>query len=220
MYRFMTGDGRLYEVRHSNGSQARHQSQFADERFYHTKGNELKAEWEELWIRDDIVHRGTDTSPGSGEYYTLYDSEVAGSAWAPRYWRVGELYERNPLVVFYRKSDCGIVRSGTQQSWLRFDAYYPEYTFGSGITLTNVIQLTWLPSPDGEPIESYLYAEEYGLVGWGSNDRGNSYVSEIHAPGQRPNNKREVIPCIDQSGRLRPSPLLSYEPLPREFWVK
>lgn len=40
MTRFMIGDGRLYEVRHSGGSQARHQTQIEAGRFYHTKGNE------------------------------------------------------------------------------------------------------------------------------------------------------------------------------------
>lgn len=220
MNRFITGDSRLYEVRHSSGSQARHQTQYSGDRFYHTKGNEFKAEWEELWIANDIVYRGTDTSPGNGQYYTLYDSDVAGSAWAPRYWRIGDLYERNPLVVFYRKSDCGVVLSGTQRSWLRLVAYHPTYTFGSGITLNNVVELAWLPTPDGAPIENYFYAENYGLVGWGSNDRGLSYISEIHAPGQRPNNKREVIGCMSRSGRLPPLPSLSFAPLPREYWVK
>ncbi|MEZ4516635.1 MAG: hypothetical protein R3C44_07285 [Chloroflexota bacterium] len=69
---------------------------------------------------EDIIYRGTDTSPGDGHFYTLYEDDVAGSAWSPRYWRVGDLFERDPYVVFYNKSDCGIVASGYQQSWLRF----------------------------------------------------------------------------------------------------
>ncbi len=78
MARFMTGDGRLYEVQHSNGSQARHQTQFEDVRFFHTKGNEILAEWEELWAGKELIYRGTDTSPGSGQYYTLYENDTAG----------------------------------------------------------------------------------------------------------------------------------------------
>jgi hypothetical protein len=42
MTRFMFGDGRLYEVMHSVGSQARHQTQIEAGRFYQTKGNEWK----------------------------------------------------------------------------------------------------------------------------------------------------------------------------------
>lgn len=221
MSRYMTGDGRLYEVQHSGGSQARHQTQFVGPRFYHTKGNEFKAEWEELWVANDVVYRGTDTSPGNDQYYTLYDTQgLAGSAWAPRYWHVGDLYERNPFVVFYRKSDCGVALSGYQRSWLRFEAFYPTYTFASGIQVENVVELTWLLSPAGQPLESYFYAENFGLVGWGSEDRGYSYVSEVHAPGARPDNKREVIPCMDQGGRLRYSPDLSFGPLPPEYRVK
>lgn len=221
MVDFMVGDGRLYEVRHSGGSQARHQTQIGTGHFYHTKGNEIKAEWEELWNKGNIIYRGTDTSPGNNQYYTLYEGGVAGSAWSPRLWRVGDLYERNPFVVFYRKDNCQIVASGYQRSWLRFEGYYPVYTFQSGLRLRNVIQLTWLLQPNGQPIESYFYAESYGLVGWGSSDRGYSYISEIHAPGQRPDNKREVIGCQNLlSNRLRFSPELNFGPLPPGFRAK
>ena len=220
MARFMIGDGRLYEVQHSGGSQARHQTQVTPTRFYHTKGSEWSAEWEELWASADTIYRGTDTSPGDGRYYTLYDGDQPGSAWSPRFWDVGDLYERNPFVVFYRKSDCEVVLSGYQRSWLRFEAFYPAYTFRSGIKLYNVVELTWLLSPDGEPVESYFYAENFGLVGWGSADRGYSYVNEVHQPGARPDNKREVIACLDGRAHLLLGPALNYGPLPPEFRVK
>ena len=202
MAQFMIGDRRLYEVQHSGGSQARHQTQVEGDRFYHTKGDEITAEWEELWATEDTIYRGTDTSPGNGLYYTLYENNQARSAWSPRFWDVGDVYERRPFVVFFRKSNCTVTADGFQPSWLRFEAYYPSYTFRSGITLRNVIELTWLLEEDGEAIESYFYAEGYGLVGWGSIDHGFSYVSSLHEPGQRPDNKREVIACLDQSGRL------------------
>lgn len=218
MVRYMVGDGRLYEVRHSSGSQARHQTQVEDVRFFHTKGNEIKAEWEELWASESIIYRGTDTSPGNDQYYTLYEDGEAGSAWSPRYWHVGDLYERNPFVVFYRKSDCRVVASGFQRSWLRFEAFHATYTFESGITLPQVVELTWLLKPDGNPVESYFYAEDYGLVGWGSEDRGYSYINEIHEPGQRPENRRELIPCQGQHpGQLLLSPELNFGPLPPGF---
>lgn len=223
MMQFMAdGGGVLYEVRHSSGAQARHQTQFTGGRFFHTKGNEIRAEWEELWSTEEIIYRGTDTSPGNDQFYTLYEDDVAGSAWSPRHWRVGDLYERNPYVVFYRKGDCSIVASGFQQSWLRFEAYHPTLTFDSGIALDNVIELTWLLSPDGEPIESYFYAADYGLVGWGSSDRGYSYVNEVHAPGQRPNNTRETVSCLNRVGgnKLLFSPELNFGPLPPGFRAK
>lgn len=221
MVGFMVGDGRLYEVRHNSGSQARHQTQIGTGHFYHTKGNELKAEWEELWAKGGFIYRGTDTSPGNNQYYTLYENSVAGSPWSPRQWRVGDLYERRPYVVFFRKDNCQVVASGFQRSWLRFEGYYPAYTFQSGIRLRNVIELTWLLQPNGQPIESYFYAESYGLVGWGSSDRGYSYINEIHAPGQRPDNKREVINCLQPTlNSLRENLELNYGPLPPGFRAK
>lgn len=227
MTHYMIGDGRLYEVKHSSDSQARHQTQIGGGHFFHTKGNEIKAEWEELWVKGGVIYRGTDTSPGDNQYYTLYENntpgKISGSAWSPRHWRVGDLYERNPYVVFYQKSNCDLVpnKNGFQRSWLRFEAFYPTYTFQSGLKLTNVIELTWLLQPDGEPIESYFYAQSFGLVGWGSVDRGYSYINEIHAPDQRPDNKMEVISCLGKtSNRLRSSPLLNSGPLPPNYRVK
>ncbi len=220
MAQFMIGKGRLYEVQHSGGSQARHQTQIAKGRFYHTKGDELKAEWEELWATEDTIYRGTDTSPGNNQYYTLFDDNAAGSAWSPRYWDVGDVYERNPFVIFFSKSDCRVVADGFQRSWLRFEAYYPTYTFRSGIALHNVIELSWLLKEDGDPVESYFYAENYGLVGWGSVDRGFSYVSWLHEPGQRPDNKREVIACLARTSQRPPSTLLDDGPLPPGFRAK
>lgn len=221
MAQYMISDGALYEVRHSSGSQARHQTQSEADRFFHTKGNEIAAEWEELWATEETIFRGTDTSPGNGQYYTLYEDNVAGSPWSPRHWRVGDLYERNPFVVFYRKDDCAVVASGFQRSWLRFEAFHPTYEFQTGITLENVIELTWLLDPEGEAIESYLYAEGYGLVGWGSNDRGNSEISEIHAPGARPDNKRETITCLSSSLNLLESMNeLNFGPLPEGYRAK
>jgi len=237
MARFMTidvpgGFGPLYEVRHNTGSQARHQTQVTPDRFYHTKGENV-AEWEELWIKNDLVYRGTDTSPGNGEYYTLYADDAigtpAGSAWSPRFWRVGDIYERNPYVVFYRKSDCGAVpgKNGFQPSWLRFEAYYPTYTFKhnvsglADITLSNVVELSWLLQLDGEPEERYFYAESYGLVGWSSRDGKVSAISEIHGPGERPPNEREEIKCLNRASNwLRPNSLLHSGLLPLEYRVK
>jgi hypothetical protein len=131
---------------------------------------------------------------------------------------VGETYERNPYVVFYRKSDCKIEASGSQRSWLRFEAFYPQYTFQSGITLNNVIKLAWLLTENGQPEENYFYAEDYGLVGWGSLSHGFSYISELHAPDARPDNTREIISCLDKLDQpLRYIHELNFGPLPMEY---
>ena len=203
MAQFMIGDGRLYEIkliRPDDGgeSQARNQTQTTTSRFYHTKGNEVAAEWEELWADDDFIYRGTDTSPGDNQYYTLYEDagSTYGSPWSPRHWRVGDIYERSPLVIFYDKSNCNMAVSGTQTTSLKFQAFHESITFDSGITLENVVELGWIITPGAEPTESYFYAENYGLAGWSSNDRGFSFISEEHAPDARPDNTREEIGCL------------------------
>lgn len=204
MVDFLKGDDRLFEVQFvnadgSSGPQARHQTQIEGRTFYHTKGSEWHAEWEELWYDDGYIYRGTDTSPGNGQYYTLRDPGQYGSKWAPRYWKEGQIFYREPHVTFYDKSSCQPVLGGTQGSYLRLDNYYKEYTFQSGITLKNVVELSWLLRHDGQPVERYYYAEFYGLVGWRSNTGAHSYINELHEPGTRPDNLREDIPCLDTS---------------------
>ena len=171
-----------------------------------------------MWAANSLIYRGTDTSPGNDQYYTLYEGSEAGSPWSPRYWKVGEIYERNPYVVFRNKANCEIVDSGFHNTWLRFDAVYDQYTFESGITLNNVIKLAWLLHPNDQPIEYYFYAENYGLAGWGSNDRGYSYISEIFSQDERKDNVREAIPCM--SGLEQPliiGPELNFGPLPEPY---
>jgi hypothetical protein len=214
MVPYIATGGVLYEVQHSSGSQARHQTQYAADRFFHTKGHEAHAEWEELWYSAETIYRGTDTSPGAEQYYTLRDGGQYGAAWAPRYWRVGDVFERNPLVTFYHKSDCSLAITRMQRSWLRFEARHASYTFAGGITLPNVVELAWLTSLDEPPVERYFYAAGYGLVGWQGAGIGSSGISEIHAPGQRPDNSRETIRCLDRSGAL---PGLDIAPL--RLWL-
>ncbi len=87
--------------------------------------------------------------------------------------------------------------------------------------MSEVVELGWLLSPGGPTIESYFYAKDYGLVGWGSDDRGYSYISEIHDPGARPDNKREVIPCLQTYAStnelLQRNPDINLGPLPPEL---
>lgn len=231
--RYLTGDGRLYEVKFTGDfeTQARHQTQFSGNRFYHTKGNEVKAEWEELWDDPGYIYRGTDTSPGDERYYTLYESideyinGNPGSRWAERHMSVGELYFRRPYVVFFNKSDCSLVVGGYwDPSWLKFQAIHESYTFDTGFTLDNVVELAWMPGNEQGPTqpvdERYFYAEGYGLVGWKKSSNGwQSAISEEHAPGDREDNLREEISCLNNTSHVRQSwsPKLLDGPLPEPY---
>ena len=157
--------------------------------------------------------RGTDTSPGGGLYYTLRDNGEYGSKWSPRHWNVGDIYERNPWVTFYRKSDCQKTLEGGQRTWLKFEAYHSEYTFDSDITVQDVIVLAWLTTLGNPPEERYFYSGDFGLVGWENAKGDYSHVSEVHGPGTRPDNVREVIHCLDM-GDLPAPALPDYTPFP------
>ncbi len=210
MLDFFLGDEELiFEVQFFDGepdprAQARHQTQISGTVLFHTKGNNERAEWEELWADDDFIYRGSDTSPGNGQYYTLRDPGMYGSKWAPRYWAVGETFYRLPHVTFYDKLSCAPLSGGRHGTYLRFEAFHRTYTFESGITLDYVIELAWLGRHDGPPLERYFYADSYGLVGWWSSSGFHSHISEIHAPGARPDNMREKIGCLDRSATVPP----------------
>jgi GH25 family lysozyme M1 (1,4-beta-N-acetylmuramidase) len=202
---YMTGmlgpDGRgpLFEVRHSSGSQARHQTQRDPHRpgwYYLTKGNELSAEWEHFGADDKAIYRGRDTSPGGGMMYTLYGAPgVYGSVWAPRRMAVGETFPRNPLVRWQRIADCQTTEERRQPSTIRLAAAQKAMMV-NGIFVGDCILLQWL-LPNGRVEETWTFSRMYGLVTWTKADGQRSEISEAHAPGQRPDNRRQVITCAE-----------------------
>ena len=158
------------------------------------------AQWEELWADDAYLYRGTDTSYSQDTYYTLRDDVLSyGSRWCPRTWRLGELYERNPMVTFYWKSDCTPrtgLSAGRQRTWLRFAAVHDSYLIG-GQLLRDVIELHWLAAPNSTtPLETYLYARNYGLVAWTAANKSHSRIVEQFEPGERPPMVPETISCL------------------------
>jgi len=190
--------GVLYEVQTENGPQQRHQTQVEGSVFYHTKDRE----WEQLMHDSGYIYRFTDTSPGPAggrpRYYQLRDGGDAWSRWCPRYMELNEVYERGPVVSFYWKDDCSKISEDFAPSLIKLEAVHNSYEFFTGITLQNVVQLAWLHM-DHNFAERYFYARDFGLVGWESSSGARSAISEIHAPGTRPNNTREVINCIDST---------------------
>jgi hypothetical protein len=192
--------GPLYEVQTENGPQQRHQTHYDGQQYFHTKGGDgtaKPAEWEQLKYDINYVYRGIDTSPSDdqSQYYELRDDpNDAWSAWAPRYMSEGQVFHRYPFVTFHLKKNCELVSEGRQASLLKLEHGPKEVTFFTGITLTNVIRLLWTDL-ESNPIERYYYAEGYGLVGWEGRGR-RAAISEIHSPGSRPDNIREVIGCL------------------------
>lgn len=220
MLPYVRGDGRIYEMKHffemPNGTQIgqqRVQTQIEGQRFYQTKNSE----WEELWADDRFIYRGTDTSPGSGNFYTLMDGDRYGTAWIPRFMAVGQTYRRSVTVVSRRKGNCVMNShlSGRHITWVRLEAMHNSLTLpdvegrpGRGIKVRDVIVLAAYNEvkgrPASQPFERYYYGKGFGLIMWEGIDtdhRGSSFLVQIHNPGDRPDNVRERIPCLDN---LRP----------------
>ena len=217
---YLRGDGRLYEMKYifdaPNGpliGQQRAQTQHEGARFYQTKNSE----WEEMWADDRFIYRGTDTSPGSGNFYTLMDGERYGTTWVPRFMAVDQLYRRSVVVVSRRKGNCVMNShlSGRHITWVRLEAIHNSLTLpdvegrpGRGHQVDDVVVLAAYNEAKGrpaeKPFERYYYAKGFGLVMWEGIDtdhRGYSFLVQVHKPGDRPDNVRERIPCLES---LRP----------------
>ena len=214
MLPYLRGDGRLYEMKHifdmPNGpliGQQRVQTQHEGQRFYQTKNSE----WEEMWVDDRFIYRGTDTSPGSGNFYSLMDGERYGTVWIPRFMAVGQVYRRSVTVVSRRKGNCVMNShlSGRHVTWIRLEALHDDLTLpdvegrpGRGVRLKDVVVLAASNEvngrPDDKPFERYYYAKGFGLVMWEGiavDHKGISFLVQVHNPGDRPDNVRERIPC-------------------------
>jgi hypothetical protein len=196
MLKFLRGDGRLYDLRFNwaGGGSQRLQTLVEGDRFYHVKFRE----WEELWADEQFIYRGTDTSPGGGEVYTLTENGQYGSPWIPRRMTIGVTFRRTPLVIFRRKSD-GVEVPGKKfvhTTWIKLEEVRSSHKFSSGIELKNVAVLAALEDAGGKPgtapFERYYYAENYGLVAW-QGSLGESVIEHEFALGTAPNNEREVI---------------------------
>lgn len=199
---------RLYEVETKvNGVgivQQRHQSHRdgMGNVFYHTKGGDgphHPAEWEQLKLSGDKIQRYTDTSMGDQMYYTL-TTQGAGLPfvnWLKRYMKAGEVFISRPAVTVFMKSNCAVVSGPANTTdYLKFVKVHPTLACYNNIILHDVIELHWSKAPDFSRVEeTYFYSKDpraEGLVGWGNNRDGRwAFVSELHEPGQRPDNVRE-----------------------------
>jgi hypothetical protein len=199
MLPYLRGDGRLYDLQYNwaGGGSQRVQTQVDGIRFYHVK----YSEWEELWSDDFFIYRGTDTSPGNGEVYTLYENGQYGSPWIPRRMTIGVPFRRTPLVLFRRKSDGSEVpgKKYTHVTWIQLEAVHSKLKLSSGIEVNNVAILAAMEDAGGKPkstpFERYYYAQRYGLVAW-EGSLGRSVLVKEYAPGSVPNNVREVLPWL------------------------
>lgn len=178
---YIRGDGRIYELQYKfyggpgEGTQ-RLQTQYENEsrRFFQVKGapNSTTFQWEELFYDRTHVWRGVDLSPGGDEFYETNTQGEYGTRWIPRNPILKKKYRINPTITFKEKSTLEPVPNKEAYEfphWLELHAIYDEYTFESGITLQDVIELRGYLDNEGHPgpiFERFFYARNYGLVGW------------------------------------------------------
>lgn len=204
MLAYMRGDGRVYDLEFdwAGGGRQRVQTQVEGHRFYHVKWNE----WEELWADDQHVYRGTDTSSGGGEVYTLTENGQYGSAWVPRRMTIGVPFRRTPTVVFRNKETGAVIpeKQGQHTTWTVLEAVHAPFVLPNGVKVKDAAVLAAYAdvggAPAAQPFERYYYARKFGLVGW-EGSIGQSMLIEKFKKGTMPDNEREVIAWID---RIRP----------------
>jgi hypothetical protein len=100
---------------------------------------------------------------------------------------IGETFQGNSHnVQFYYKDTCqpSAANSGVAYNRVTLLAHYPAGTWrGQPFAVIAV----------GDPAGEIMYfGDGMGLVGWKA-PWGESYISEIHAPGARPDNQREQV---------------------------
>lgn len=182
MLDYMRGDGRIYDVdfrfpgNHWATGTERMQTQVDGRRFFHVKGGPGAPDcnWEELWFDHEHIWRGTDISPNEHEYYQTSEAGQYGHRWIPRSVQIGTRHFIQNTVTFRRKADGQPVPGKPAygfSAWIEVRAIYPQYTFESGATLPNVVEL-WgylhnaAANTPGQAFERYWYAVGHGLVGW------------------------------------------------------
>lgn len=199
--------GSLYEVETKVGAeslgQQRHQSQLGvGSVFYHTKGGDgpdHPAEWEQFDVYGGYIRRWKDTSMGGGKYYELTKQSDNSPfvPWIPAKMKIGQVYASRPLVTVYDKNTCKIVAGPDPTTdYLKLAKHHLEFAGYNEIILQDVVEIHWSKSPDFFKLEEvYYYSKDpraEGLVGWGNYSSGKlALVSELHAPGQRPDSVRE-----------------------------
>jgi hypothetical protein len=197
---FLPDSGRVYRVGNSRSSSELFQVQRNGRWFFHVKN----AQFEELFFDDGVVGRALDTSPGSNRVYiqmrgeTLNSANI-GAAWIARFMSPGEVYQRNPYIYWRTKDNKPVGANGWHPTPIKLVAHYVSYTFKSGITLEDVVEILW-DVPGGE---RYWYAKDYGLVAW--KGEFESYIVDP-SPGIS-SLQRESIPWYEQV-KPREAPIL------------
>jgi len=190
-------NGVQYEMRRPDGSQERYHVQWdvANPQVWYIVKGENQGFYEKWSFDDNYIYLEMDTSPssasdGTQRYYTV----TKNGARSPKYRRfmsVGEVFnDGGHLVQFYNKANCQPhpENSGNTANTTTFVQGPYKDTFYNNITSDGVLKVL-------ENTEYQYWVRGIGRVRWEST-WGDAQISEIHGIGQRPDVKREFIPCL------------------------
>ena len=197
---YVRGDGRVYELSYDfpggpgTGIQVLQTDREPNSpRFFQTKGfYGYPADWEEMWYDATYVYRGTDISPSQTELYQTYENGEYGQKWSKRFIKVGSpAHLAVPEVIFRYNADGRNVPNKDPYlfpHYIQLKNVYAKFTFQSGITLNNVIELHGFLSDGNDGVganfERYWYAKGYGLVAWENPFNGwQSWISKVDGRG-------------------------------------
>lgn len=200
-------NGPLYELRtlfydqgtgsyDTPGPQQRHQTQARGGVFYFTKDRD----WEQFWLAEHQgemwVWRGWDTSQSDTEMYAQRDPETGkvGAPWCPAKMTVNKYYRRSPLVTHHSKDNCAETSRGVVPSFIVCRGVVRISTPAGTVP---AVELEWAFNEGGEALETYYFSKQpriRGLAGFWTPKTRMTEVSELHEPGQRPDNERWELP--------------------------
>jgi hypothetical protein len=142
--------------------------------------------------------RGYDTSDRPN-VYRLTEGALPVSPWCPLDFELDDWFRRAAVVTrFDYATGKRVSEPATHVTWLHFDDIVFEWSNPGGLYVGKVIVLTVHDGEDGQnkpPFETYIYAEDYGMVYWKDHASGRqSYVNNLRWPDGIPVLSAEPLP--------------------------
>lgn len=191
---YIRGDGRIYEVRHHDGSTETFQTQRDGNDFWQVKNHQ----WEHLRVDGGYIWRGVDTSPGPlhgrNRAYIQWESGYRMARWGPQFMTVGQTWTGGGHHVEFRfKDDCSVSldNSGGATNKCTLVRRIEYIEFGD-MRIEDVIELHTHTTG-----ETMFYARGYGLVAWRNAAGQSSEIVAVYGKNERADLVREKVNCFD-----------------------
>ncbi|MDB4431170.1 hypothetical protein N9137_02145 [Pseudomonadales bacterium] len=134
-----------------------------DDYTYLIKGDE----YERFYADKGYVYRDIDTSESPERaYYLRDDLDKLGSAWCPRFMKVGEEFARNPHVTHVNKNTGQILKTGQTKSTIKLLRVYEQDGKQHAVFYAPLFD------------EEYTYTKGLGMTKWKHKNRMSWWIPE------------------------------------------